>query len=75
MGILKGGNKMKKIEDLRYQTDVTTTLLDNYDYLIWIDTEYRMIETDKGKNRQIVNRDEINKYCNLYHYPKNAVEI
>ena len=62
---------MKDIKNLRYQLDVVTTLIDNAkeNYILWIDTEDRMIETNKGINRQITNNYELTKICNLFHYP------
>lgn len=61
---------MKNVENLKYQFDVVTTLVDNYKerYILWIDTEDRMIETINGINRQVTDWYEIVKNCNLFGY-------
>jgi len=64
---------MKQVEKLTYQNDVVTTLSDNKDYILWVDTEGRMIETENGKNKQIVSRWEIRKYCRLFGYPEDGI--
>ena len=66
---------MKQIEKLSYQCDVVTTLADNKGYILWVDTEGRMIETENGINKQITSRYEIKKYCRLFGYPEDAVII
>jgi hypothetical protein len=58
---------MEDISKLNYQLDVTATLVDNPNdnYILWYDSNWRMIETWNHVNREIIG-DERKKLAKIF---------